>query len=262
MFSQRLSRARTESLTEPSRPLVLLRSAPIVMVIKVTTALAAAVTANAPSCAAAGGGATSPNAIRIARRAAMVDLPRLVRHDKTRFLQNSMPDSPRYRSCAHCFDRAGQFLRQFRNVGQSQREFRRELFITLKERQATVGLQEPGSVHPFPLERGAYPIFNRCRHNVDGLRCFRLFAQHEQRLGLPPLSRCAETAHFIKGRLVQMQVGGERFQIALLLSNNLGGDVLDDAWSVRAWLGLRSHEVLKGLADTPNTRSPFSAGSK
>ena len=28
------------------------------------------------------------------------------------------------------------------------------------------------------------------------------------------------------------------------------------------WLGLRSHEVLQGLADAPNTRSPFSAGSK
>src|ERR1017187_1994714 len=112
------------------------------MVIKLTTALAAAVTANAPSCAAAGGGAISPNAIRIARRAAMVDLPRPAQHDETSFLKNSMPDSPRYRNCAHCFDGAGQFLRQFRNVGQAQREFRRELFITLQERQAAVGLQE------------------------------------------------------------------------------------------------------------------------
>src|ERR1035441_4400786 len=120
------------------------------MVIKLTTALAAAVTANAPSCAAAGGGAMSPNAIRIARRTAMVDLPRLVRHDKTRFLPNSMPVSPRYRSCSHCFHRAGQFLRQFRNFGQAQREFRRERFINLKERHAAVGLKEPRAVHPFP----------------------------------------------------------------------------------------------------------------
>src|ERR1035441_1687344 len=150
MFSQRLSKARTESLTEPSRPLVLFRSAPIVMVIKLPPALAPAVTANAPSCAAAGGGAISPNTIRIARRTAMADFPRPAKHDETSFLKNSMPDSPRYRSCAHCFDGAGQFLRQFRNVGQAKREFRRELFITLKERQAAVGLQEPGSVHPFP----------------------------------------------------------------------------------------------------------------
>src|ERR1039457_3618915 len=182
MFSQRLSRARTESLTEPSRPLVLLRSAPIVMVIKLTTALAAAVTANAPSCAAAGGGAISPNAIRMPRRTAMVALPRPAKHDETRFLKNSMPDSPRYRRGPHCFDRAGQFLRQFRNVRQAQREFRRELFITLKERQAAVALQEPGSVHPFPLERRADPIFNRRRHNVDGLRCFRFFRSEERRV--------------------------------------------------------------------------------
>src|ERR1035438_5914650 len=125
MFSQRLSKARTESLTELSRPLVLFRSAPIVMVIKLTTALAAAVTANAPSCAAAGGGAISPNAIKIARRTAMVDFPRPAKHDETSFLQNSMPDSPRYRSCAHCFDGAGQFFRQFRNVGQARSEERR-----------------------------------------------------------------------------------------------------------------------------------------
>src|ERR1035441_7435409 len=262
MFSQRLSDLRTESLTEPSILLALFRSAPIVMVIKLTTALAAAVTANAPSCAAAGGGAISPNAIRMARRTAMVDFPRPAKHDETSFLQNSMPDSPRYRSCAHCFDGAGQFLPQFRNFGQTQREFCRELFITLKERQAAVALQEPGSVHPFPLERRADPVFNRRRHNVDGLRCFRFFAQHEQRLCFSPLARCAEPAYFIKGRLVQMQVGGERLQIALLLPNDFGRNVFDDTRPVRAWLGFRSHEVLQGLADSPDTGSPFPAGSE
>src|ERR1019366_6809550 len=262
MFSQRLSKARTESLTEPSRPLVLFRSAPIVMVIKLTTALAAAVTANAPSCAATGGGAISPNAIRTARRTAMVDVPRLVRHDKTRFLQNSMSVSPRCRRCSHCFYRAGQFLRQFRNISQAQWEFRRELFITLKERQAAVALQEPGSVHPFPLERRADPVFNRRRHNVDGLRCFRFFAQHEQRLCFSPLARCVEPAYFIEGRLVQMQVGGERFQIALLLPNDFGRNVFDDTRAVRTWLGFRSHEVLQCLTNPPDTGSPLSAGSK
>src|ERR1035438_4893648 len=247
---------------EPSRPLEPPSSAPIVLVIKLTTAAAAVITAMAPICATAGGGAISPNTINIARRIAIADLPRPITHDETSFLKNSMAELPRYRSCAHCFHRAGQFLRQFRNIGQAQREFRRELFINLKERQAAVGFKEPRAVHPFPLERGAYPIFNRCRHNVDGLRCFRFFAQHEQRLCSSPLSRCAETAHFIKGRLVQMQVGGERFQIALLLPNDLGRNVFDDTRPVRAWLGFRSHEVLQGLTDPPDTGSPLSAGSK
>src|ERR1039457_7430925 len=229
---------------EPSRPLEPPSSAPIVLVIKLTTAAAAVITSMAPICATAGGGAISPNTINIARRIAIADLPRPIMHDETSFLKNSMAESPRYRSCAHCFHRAGQFLRHFRNIGQAQREFRRERFLNLKERQAAVGLKEPRAVHPFPLERRADPVFNRCRHDVDGLRCLRLFTQHEQRLSLPPLSRCAETAHLIEGSLVQVQVRGERFQIALLLSNNLRGDVLDDAWSVRAWLGLRSHEVL------------------
>ena len=185
-----------------------------------------------------------------------------MKHDAMSFLQDSMTNSPRYRSCGHCFDRAGHLLRQFRNICQTEREFRRELLINLKERQATVGLKEPGTVHSLPLERCADPVLNWRRHDVDRLRRFRLFTQHQQRLGLPPLSWCAEAADFVEGRLVQVQIGGERFQITLLLPDDLGRDVLDDTRAVRTWLGFGSHEVFQGLADAPNTRSPLSAGSK
>src|SRR5271157_3065475 len=214
-----------KSLMEPSRPLEVPSREPIVLVIKLTTAAAAIVTAMAPSCAFAGGGAISPSAISIARTTAIVDLPRPIKHDETSLLQNSMADSPRSRSCAHGFDRAGQLLRQFRNIGQAHRKSRRELFVNLKEWQAAVGLKEPGAVHPFPFERSADPVLNRCRHDIDGLRRFRLFAQHEKRLSLPPLSRRAEAAYFVEGSLVQVQVRRERFQIALLLPNDLGRDV-------------------------------------
>src|ERR1039458_10706491 len=93
---------------EPSRPLAVPKSAPIVLVIKATTAAAAVITAMAPICAFAGGGAMSANAITKARRIAMVDHPLPIKHDETSRLQNSMADSPRYRSCAHSFDSAGQ----------------------------------------------------------------------------------------------------------------------------------------------------------
>src|SRR5271157_34442 len=194
-----------KSLMEPSRPLDVPSREPIILVIKLTTAAAAIVTAMAPSCAFAGWGATSPSAISITRTTAIVDLPRPIQHDEMSFLRNSMAVSPRSRSCARCFDRAGQLLRQFRNIGQAHREFRRELLINLKQWQAAVGLKEPGAVHPLPFERSADPVLDRRRHDIDGLRRFRLFAQHEQRLRLPPLSRRAESAHFVEGSLVQVQ---------------------------------------------------------
>ena len=62
----------------------------MVFTIKVTTAAAAAVTAMAPNCAAAGGGAMSPNKINNAKRTATVDLPRPTKHDAISFLQDSI----------------------------------------------------------------------------------------------------------------------------------------------------------------------------
>src|SRR5205809_397397 len=101
------------------RPLAVRSRAPIVLTIKLTTAAAAVMTAMAPICATAGGGAMSPNAITTARKTAIVDLPRPIKHDETSLLQKPTADSPRYRSCAHCFDRAGQLLRQLRHIGQA-----------------------------------------------------------------------------------------------------------------------------------------------
>ena len=106
----------------------------MVFTIKLTTAAAAAATAIAPICATAGGGAISPNTISYARRTAIVDLPRPLKHDPMTFLQDSMTNSPRYRSRGRCLDRAGHLLWQFRNICQTEREFRRKLLIDLKER--------------------------------------------------------------------------------------------------------------------------------
>src|ERR1035438_6718111 len=117
------------------RPLAVPNRDPMVFVMMPTTAAAAAMTAIAPICAFAGGGPTSPNASAIARNIAMLDLRLPVRTDEKTRLQNSIADSPRCRSCAHCLDRAGQLLRQLRNISQAQRELRRELFINLKEWQ-------------------------------------------------------------------------------------------------------------------------------
>src|SRR5581483_1000366 len=109
---------------------------------------------------------------------------------------------------------------------------------------------------------GADPVLDRSRHNVDGLSCFGLLPEHKQGLGLPSLSGRAEGAHFIHSRLVQVEIGGERLQVALLLANDLGGDVLNDARPVWTRLSLCSHKILQSLADTPDTRSPLSACSE
>ena len=72
------------------RPIEAPSKAPIVSVIKLTTAVAAAMTASAPICAVAGGGATSPNASAIAKKMAMLDLPLPVINDEKKRLTTSI----------------------------------------------------------------------------------------------------------------------------------------------------------------------------
>src|SRR5215472_4175026 len=122
----------------------------MVFTIKLTTAAAAAVTAMAPSCATAGGGAISPHTITIARRMAIEDLRLPIMHDEKNSLTNCMGDSPRYRGCAHSVDRPRQLLGQFGNIGQAHGEFRCQRFVSLEERQTTIRFQEPGAIHPLP----------------------------------------------------------------------------------------------------------------
>src|SRR5215472_8226152 len=62
----------------------------MVFTIKLTTAAAAAVTAMAPSCATAGGGAIRPHRITIARRMAIEDLRLPIMHDEKNSLKSCM----------------------------------------------------------------------------------------------------------------------------------------------------------------------------
>ena len=85
------------------RPIEAPSKAPIVSVIKLTTAVAAAMTASAPICAVAGGGATSPNASAIAKKMAMLDLLLPVKNDEKKRLRNSISDHPATVAAATAF---------------------------------------------------------------------------------------------------------------------------------------------------------------
>src|SRR5580658_366377 len=103
MFSHKLTRDWREPLISLKRPIEVASSAPIVSVIKLTTAVAAAMTASAPICAVAGGGPTSPKASAIAKKMAMLDLPLPVIDEKKRRLRNCISDHPATVAAATAF---------------------------------------------------------------------------------------------------------------------------------------------------------------